>query len=1187
MEIINFDFPPAPTIEEENELNSKFNNLTIILNDPYDNNSDLTEIFPSPPLPSPPVILSKELTKLYNSKTLLPLRIRSNKYNQNRTCQKRSRTSSTYRINNYKTKLSNESSYVNIIGNNNNNNNNNITSSINRNSDVTYATLMNVSSNIVSKVFDNTSPFGQDLSEHATYQELEHCFLKNVNFSDSNIEQLNNLSDSLINQSQLNNDQLLSISHSQNFLYQNTDDMMNDDHNKPSTKPHYENNINICPQKYENIVFLKQRNDVSCMSTSESHKKIHSSQNDTYSDKFYPPLLSTQKDHQNVPLLSSLLDPTPIPIELTKSMYVNVPSITDNINDIEAPNLPSRKSKISCFKTMVEQNSNEQQYSVPISEVNSLIDGTEEEKKEIVTLIDNLLENSMVHNTMNTLSNNEDLNIMQEVTVNGSAQQLCTVTFNRFQDQLKTSPERDDKSPETIINSIVPMNDNTCRLPLQYRRKNQNTTNRRRRMQGMRGNILRAAGKRHSKLSIRGEQSSIRQRSTVRGAFNLNNIQQSQNTTCSVINPSQSTLQPRSGQSKRQTNRIRHMKNNNYTEDNTENLERDVDHTYNEIKHPAIQNLDDPNPISSTNMNNRSLGVLGRAMQFNGALRDRVFSWYRGNGNGDEPNGLDNNSKQNTLQHTNENENQILSPLVTKKFNKCRLRPSTPSNLSCAKEQNDGDDEQFYTHDHFILRRRPNGSASTMSADLQDENESVRQPSTQLQRPYSKQKVSPVTQKRKPSPFQNVLTRSHQLLSNQRTNIALSKISSLSSKSYGNFHQYRKKARSSHLQLTLDKNDVDFIHGILNKTKDHNQAWNRVRALKEAYIRASTKTKTLPKKKKSKVIQNSITTKVKHELEKYDELPSTRTRNHTNKSCYNSEDNIDSYEFDEEEEKNWMQSHRRSVVPSTVSNIKPKLINLVTFLKRKAEINVKNIQKNFTEMKHKMQQENCHRLELQQQKRHRLQDVTYPREHHPLGQMITLGGRETEETNCENNVSTKDKHLLSRMRNHRLRQDRLRLNVKDEPTIIVRKPSNTLSQRPVTSPENMKESPRHYPKTAHSHHSSSKITDQQIRQSANKMFDPTTTHMPTNLQRHSSSIVVQNRPTKNQTIVRRASLKQSSSKEHKSTINTAAMITNKTGNEKKYRIINTNTNTNNDDIRRKRHSTKLTDMQTNRQGVSC
>ncbi len=50
------------------------------------------------------------------------------------------------------------------------------------------------------------------------------------------------------------------------------------------------------------------------------------------------------------------------------------------------------------------------------------------------------------------------------------------------------------------------------------------------------------------------------------------------------------------------------------------------DHTYNEIKQPILSN----NPIHTNGHNGAAGGVLERAIQFNGALRDRVFSWYRG-----------------------------------------------------------------------------------------------------------------------------------------------------------------------------------------------------------------------------------------------------------------------------------------------------------------------------------------------------------------------------------------------------------------------------------------------------------------------------------------------------------------------------------------------------------------------------
>jgi hypothetical protein len=73
------------------------------------------------------------------------------------------------------------------------------------------------------------------------------------------------------------------------------------------------------------------------------------------------------------------------------------------------------------------------------------------------------------------------------------------------------------------------------------------------------------------------------------------------------------------------------------------------DHTYNEIKQPLLPN----NQMQMNGHNGSAGGVLERAMQFNGALRDRVFSWYRGaNHSGREP-----VQEQTTLQVLSTSEN--------------------------------------------------------------------------------------------------------------------------------------------------------------------------------------------------------------------------------------------------------------------------------------------------------------------------------------------------------------------------------------------------------------------------------------------------------------------------------------------------------------------------------------------------
>jgi hypothetical protein len=78
---------------------------------------------------------------------------------------------------------------------------------------------------------------------------------------------------------------------------------------------------------------------------------------------------------------------------------------------------------------------------------------------------------------------------------------------------------------------------------------------------------------------------------------------------------------------KRRRQRALQMKlDGNILHPDIKSMRRISDHTYNEIKQPYILN----NRISTNGSNGAAGGVLERAMQFNGALRDRVFSWYRG-----------------------------------------------------------------------------------------------------------------------------------------------------------------------------------------------------------------------------------------------------------------------------------------------------------------------------------------------------------------------------------------------------------------------------------------------------------------------------------------------------------------------------------------------------------------------------
>ena len=84
---------------------------------------------------------------------------------------------------------------------------------------------------------------------------------------------------------------------------------------------------------------------------------------------------------------------------------------------------------------------------------------------------------------------------------------------------------------------------------------------------------------------------------------------------------------------KRRRQRAVQMKlDGNVTHRQTTSRRPTSDHTYNEIKQPILSN----NRIRTNGHNGTGGGgVLERAMQFNGALRDRVFSWYRGTNHND------------------------------------------------------------------------------------------------------------------------------------------------------------------------------------------------------------------------------------------------------------------------------------------------------------------------------------------------------------------------------------------------------------------------------------------------------------------------------------------------------------------------------------------------------------------------
>jgi hypothetical protein len=135
-------------------------------------------------------------------------------------------------------------------------------------------------------------------------------------------------------------------------------------------------------------------------------------------------------------------------------------------------------------------------------------------------------------------------------------------------------------------------------------------------------------------------------------------------------------------------------------------------------------------------------------------------------------------------------------------------------------------------------------------------------------------------------------------------------------------------------RLRLDKNDVDFIHNIIKRTNGDDRLSNRITALREAYIRAESKRNELQQTKKKMPIQHSfVNSKIRHELERYDELPIHR-RAFTDDD---DDDDDDTYSANDDRRIN-----RRTLprVPSTTHRI----LNFLITLKRQ-------LQKNFQEIR--------------------------------------------------------------------------------------------------------------------------------------------------------------------------------------------------------------------------------------------
>jgi len=146
--------------------------------------------------------------------------------------------------------------------------------------------------------------------------------------------------------------------------------------------------------------------------------------------------------------------------------------------------------------------------------------------------------------------------------------------------------------------------------------------------------------------------------------------------------------------------------------------------------------------------------------------------------------------------------------------------------------------------------------------------------------------------------------------------------------------------------LSLDKKDVDFIHDIIQRTHGDQRVSNRITALREAYVRAANKRNDLLKtKKKFQINENKpkkkltmkhsmSASKIRHELEKYDELPAHRMTILDDDD--DDDDDDDTYSINDD----YRYRHRRlPPVPSTAHRI----INFVTSLKRQLQKNFHDI----------------------------------------------------------------------------------------------------------------------------------------------------------------------------------------------------------------------------------------------------
>lgn len=142
----------------------------------------------------------------------------------------------------------------------------------------------------------------------------------------------------------------------------------------------------------------------------------------------------------------------------------------------------------------------------------------------------------------------------------------------------------------------------------------------------------------------------------------------------------------------------------------------------------------------------------------------------------------------------------------------------------------------------------------------------------------------------------------------------------------------------------MDRNDVKFIHDIIQRSYGDRRKSNRIIALREAYIRAlnkKLKAKTIRqtnvngRKAKTPIKHSYIDSKIRNELEQYDELPLDRIPRIDDNDIY-------SLEY----------RHRRQhcSMPTFISTLQ-RIFNFVVSVKR-------HVQRNFQDMRLRMNVEN-------------------------------------------------------------------------------------------------------------------------------------------------------------------------------------------------------------------------------------